>query len=201
MGCRISDPSRTPGQQQQPSVPAGRRWSGGVSGQATAAPTNRPGAPRGLSSKPDAQQLPAIMPRRSLAEVLLTDQRSNAAVPTQCQEHKECRRGQAGQDRGESAASGARSFMIWETFSRYARKTLPHTKSLPDHEPGIGIIARNARAGSSGPALPRAQAQPPVPHYHATAPAPPPSSRQPSSPLTPPLTSTHEPKSSPAASP
>ena len=53
--------------------------------------------------------------------------------------------------------------MIWETFPRYARKTLPHTKSLPDHEPGIGIIARNARAGSSGPALPRAQTQPPVP--------------------------------------
>src|SRR6185437_2163895 len=88
---------------------------------------------------------------------------AGAVVRTRCQELKECRRGQAGQDRRESAASGARSFMIWETFPRYARKTLPHTKSLPDHEPGIGMIARNAPEGSSGPALPRAQAQPPVP--------------------------------------
>jgi len=71
---------------------------------------------------------------------------------------------------GESGASGARSFMIWENFPRYARKTLPHTKSLPDHEPGIGMIARNApRVGTGVPALPRAQAQPPVPG----APAPP----------------------------
>src|SRR6185437_2346628 len=96
---------------------------------------------------------------------------------------RKCRRGQAGQDRGESAASGARSFMIWETFSCYARKILPHTKNLPDHEPGISMIARNARAGSSGPALPRAHAQPPVPRYHATGPC--------TATITPPAITTH----------
>src|SRR5215472_17403917 len=93
-------------------VPACRRWSGDVNGQAAADRPNQRGASRGRGSKPEAQQLPAIMSRGWVAEVFYLQtngpmlllagraerpQRSLAVVPTTATAQR-CRSGRGPDD-------------------------------------------------------------------------------------------------------